>query len=85
MAPPKGAFGCDAPESCGCLDDINGLRYYHNMIRSFRNKETERLFNREVVRRFKAFESVARRKLDMVDAAHRLEDLSVPPGTAWSR
>ena len=50
------------------------------MIRSFRCKETERLFNREAVRRFKAFESVARRKLDMLDAAHRLDDLRVPPG-----
>jgi len=50
------------------------------MIRSFRCKETERLFNRETVRRFKAFESVARRKLDMLAAAHRLEDLKVPPG-----
>lgn len=50
------------------------------MIRSFRCKETERLHNRESVRRFKAFESVARRKLEMLDAAHRLDDLRVPPG-----
>ena len=50
------------------------------MIRSFRCKDTERLFNREPVRRFKAYESVARRKLEMLDAAHRLEDLRVPPG-----
>lgn len=50
------------------------------MIRSFRCKETERLFHRESVRRFKAIESVARRKLEMIEAAHRLEDLRVPPG-----
>jgi proteic killer suppression protein len=50
------------------------------VIRSFRCKDTERLFQRESVRRFKAIESVARRKLEMLDAAHRLEDLRVPPG-----
>ena len=50
------------------------------VIRSFRCRDTERLFHRESARRFKAFESVARRKLEMLDAAHRLEDLKVPPG-----
>jgi proteic killer suppression protein len=50
------------------------------VIRSFRCKDTERLFQRESVRRFKAIESVARRKLEMIEAAHRLEDLRVPPG-----
>ena len=50
------------------------------MIRSFRCKDTERLFQRESVRRFKAIESVARRKLDMLEAAHALQDLRVPPG-----
>lgn len=38
------------------------------------------MFHRESVRRFKAIESVARRKLEMIEAAHRLEDLRVPPG-----
>ncbi len=50
------------------------------MIRSFRDRDAERLFQRQTVRRFKAFESVARRKLEMLDAAHRLEDLRAPPG-----
>lgn len=50
------------------------------MIRSFRCRDTERLFQRESVRRFKAIESVARRKLDMLEAAHALQDLRVPPG-----
>jgi len=50
------------------------------VIRSFRCKDTERLFHRESVRRFRAIESVARRKLEMLEAAHRLEDLRVPPG-----
>jgi len=50
------------------------------VIRSFRCKDTERLFQRESVRRFKAIESVARRKLEMLEAATRIEDLRVPPG-----
>ena len=50
------------------------------MIRAFRCRDTERLFQRESVRRFKAIESVARRKLDMLEAAHALQDLRVPPG-----
>lgn len=50
------------------------------MIRSFRCKDTERLFQRESVRRFKAIEAVARRKLEMIDAAQTLQDLKVPPG-----
>ena len=32
------------------------------------------------VRRFKAIERVARRKLEMLEAAERLEDLKIPPG-----
>lgn len=50
------------------------------MIRSFRCKETERLFQRQSIRRFKAIEPVARRKLEMLEAAQRLDDLRVPPG-----
>lgn len=50
------------------------------MIRSFRDAETERLFRRESVRRFKAIERQALRKLDMLDAAPDLRSLSSPPG-----
>ncbi|MGQ0546853.1 MAG: type II toxin-antitoxin system RelE/ParE family toxin [Betaproteobacteria bacterium] len=54
------------------------------MIRSFRGKDAERLFQREPVRRFKAIEPVARRKLEMIEAAQSLEDLRNPPvRTAW--
>lgn len=62
------------------LASINDFRYYGAVIRSFRCKETERLFQRQSVRRFKAIESVARRKLEMLEAAQRLDDLRVPPG-----
>jgi toxin HigB-1 len=50
------------------------------MIKSFRSAETERLFNGERVQRFRNIESVARRKLEMVAAAKRLDDLRSPPG-----
>ena len=50
------------------------------MIRSFRSADTERLFRREPVRRFKAIERAALRKLDMLDAAPDLRTLSTLPG-----
>ncbi len=51
------------------------------MIKSFADPHTERLFRRERVRRFPA--EVLRatlRKLVLLDAAERLDDLRVPPG-----
>lgn len=50
------------------------------MIRSFRTADTARIFHDERVRQWQAIESVARRKLNMVHAAGRLEDLRIPPG-----
>jgi proteic killer suppression protein len=50
------------------------------MIRSFRCEDTQRLASDESVRRFKSIERVARRKLALLEAAERLEDLRVPPG-----
>jgi len=50
------------------------------MIRSFRQRETERLFDDRAVPRFRAIERAARRKLLLLHAAARLEDLAVPPG-----
>lgn len=50
------------------------------MIKSFRCKDTERLFKRERVKRFRNIERVARRKLEMLDAASALGDLRALPG-----
>ena len=51
------------------------------MIQTFRDKETERLFNREPVKRFPpAVRRPALRKLLLLDAAESLNDLRVPPG-----
>jgi proteic killer suppression protein len=50
------------------------------VIRSFRRDDTARLFHRETVRRFKAIERQALRKLDMLDAAPDLRTLASLPG-----
>lgn len=50
------------------------------MTQSFRSKDTERLHRRGRVKRFRAFERVAQRKLAQLDAATELRDLAAPPG-----
>lgn len=51
------------------------------MIRSFRDKATERVFNRERVRKFDLkLQRLAQRKLAILDAAETLDDLRVPSG-----
>ena len=51
------------------------------MIKSFRSKETEKLFLRQRSHRFSAnVHRAALRKLLLLDAAERLEDLRIPPG-----
>jgi toxin HigB-1 len=50
------------------------------VIKSFKSEDTERLFNDERVKEWQSIESVARRKLAMVHAATKLDDLKVPPG-----
>jgi proteic killer suppression protein len=49
------------------------------MIRSFGDKHTEALFRDEFVRKFAGIARPAKRKLEAVNAASRLEDLTVPP------
>jgi proteic killer suppression protein len=51
------------------------------MIRSFADRATERLFrDDDCPPRWRAIEAACVRKLDMVDAATRLDDLRSPPG-----
>lgn len=51
------------------------------MIKSFGDRDTERLFGREPVRRFPSnLARVMLRKLGAVDAADALLDLRIPPG-----
>ena len=51
------------------------------MIRSFRDRDTERLFHREPVRKWGPdVQRVGLRKLRILDAATSTDDLRVPPG-----
>ncbi len=50
------------------------------MIKSFKDKDTEDLFNDLPVSRFKSFERPARWKLLYLHRARTLRDLAVPPG-----
>ena len=50
------------------------------MIKSFRNKDIEALFNDILVPKFRAIERPARRKLLYLHRARVLQDLQAPPG-----
>jgi len=50
------------------------------MIKGFRDKETEKIWNGRVSRRFsRDIQKIARRKLRMVNNAQSLLDLQIPP------
>jgi proteic killer suppression protein len=49
------------------------------MIRSFGDKATEALFQDKVVREFRGIARPAKRKLEAINAASRLDELMVPP------
>ena len=51
------------------------------MIKSFRDRDTERIFDRQRVKRFSlSIQKLAQRKLDLIDGADLIEDLRTPPG-----
>ena len=51
------------------------------VIQSFADSNTEKVWRRELVRRFGSdLQRMANRKLLIIDAAETLEDLRVPPG-----
>jgi hypothetical protein len=54
------------------------------VIRSFRNRETEKVFRREFSRRFQSISRIAKRKLDHIHAAGALADLERFPATGWN-
>jgi len=49
------------------------------VIKSFRDKQTEALFADQFVREFQGVARSAKRKLEMLNAASRLDDLLIPP------
>lgn len=51
------------------------------MIMTFADKYTESIFKRILVRKFsEAIQNLAYRKLLMIDAAEKIDDLRIPPG-----
>jgi proteic killer suppression protein len=49
------------------------------VIKSFGDKPTEALFADQFVRKFQGIARAAKRKLEMLNAASRLEELLIPP------
>lgn len=63
------------------MTSYDARRYSHPVIRSFRSRWAEEIWRGEVVRRLPVnMQSVARRKLRMLNNAQSLADLRVPPG-----
>jgi len=51
------------------------------MIKSFADKETEKLFRRQLSKKLpQSIQQNARMKLEILDSANLLQDLTVPPG-----
>ena len=51
------------------------------MIKSFRDRATEKVFNRIIVKKFSIqLQKLAQRKLEILDASELLSDLRIPPG-----
>ena len=51
------------------------------MIRSFGNKDTERIWHEQYVKRVdRAVQRATLRKLELIHAAKDVEDLRIPPG-----
>jgi len=50
------------------------------MIKTFKDSETQSLFQGERVKRFVQIETVAMRKLAMLNRAGNINDLRIPPG-----
>ena len=51
------------------------------MIKTFKCRDTEAMFNGKRIERFISVQSVAMRKLAILNVAGRIEDLRVPPGS----
>ena len=50
------------------------------MIRSFSDRDTEKIFRREFSRRLNGISTTAKRRLDQLHAAYRILDLATLPG-----
>ncbi len=61
------------------LYNTNAIRYYYRVIASFKSQDVENLFNGIRVARFVNIETVAMRKLAILNRVARLNELRVPP------
>jgi proteic killer suppression protein len=50
------------------------------LIRSFRDREAEKLFQDQPSKKYQSIERIARRKLTMLDEAETLKDIAALPG-----
>lgn len=50
------------------------------MIKSFKDKDAKELYEKGHNKKYKNFERIAIRKLEMIEAAVMLKDLKAPPG-----
>ncbi len=67
--------------TCSVIDATRYINHAGEVIRSFADGETERVWLRETVPRLDPrIHRVANRKLRMLDAASTLDSLRVPPG-----
>jgi len=55
------------------------------VIKSFGDRQTEALFADRLVREFQGFARQAKRKLELLNAASRIDDLLVPPSNQLER
>lgn len=49
------------------------------MIKTFKCKQTAALFERKFVNKWQKIKRIARLKLEMINAAYELHDLTIPP------
>ena len=62
------------------FDMYTSCRYNVVMIKTFADKETEKIYNQQFSRKLpQSIQRIALRKLMMLDNAERIEDLRVPP------
>jgi len=68
---------CHAGDTAKCAV-TNRIRRWAE-LRSFGDKRTEALFQDERLRQFAGMARAAKRKLEAINAANRLNDLTIPP------
>ena len=62
------------------LDIIIALSYYSNVIRSFKDRETEKVWNQTFSKKLPTdIQRTALRKLFIINRAMNLDDLRIPP------